>query len=322
MMIPTKDLTRMSYKVLFCGTPEFARSQLEYLIRDSEFEVVTVVSQPDRPAGRGHKFMPSPVKDFALRNNIPVLTPEKASDPDFINELKKQQYDICVVVAYGQILKKNFLDLFSNKCVNLHGSLLPRWRGAAPIQRALMEGDKETGICLQVVVSKLDAGPVIGERVLPLTLEDTATDVFPRLAQMGAELLVQDLKKYIQGHIQPRVQDESQVTYAHKIEKSESEIQWTDSATLNHNKIRGLSMGPQANCVFQGKRLKLIKTMPLSKNGKPGEVLEAHDDTLVVACKEGALQLLVVQPESKKPMLASEFLRGYKVEKGALFANQ
>lgn len=309
----------MNYKVLFCGTPEFARTQLEYLIRDSEFEVVTVVSQPDRPAGRGHKLMPSPVKDFALRNNIPVLTPEKASDPEFINELKKQQYDICVVVAYGQILKKNFLEIFPNKCVNLHGSLLPRWRGAAPIQRSLMAGDPETGICLQVVVPKLDAGAVIGERVLPLTLEDSATDVFPRLAELGAELLVQDLKKYIQGQITPRVQDESQVTYAHKIEKAESEILWTDSATLNHNKVRGLSMGPKANCVFQGKRLKLLKTYPLTQKGNPGEVLEASGDTLVIGCGDGALQLLVVQPESKKPMLASEFLRGYNVEKGASF---
>lgn len=312
----------MKHRVLFCGTPEFARSQLECLIRDSELEVVTVVSQPDRPAGRGHKLLPSAVKEYALQNNIPVLTPEKASDPEFIEELKKQQYDICVVVAYGQILKKNFLELFPNTCVNLHGSLLPRWRGAAPIQRALMEGDKETGICLQVVVPKLDAGAVIGERILPLGIEDNAAEVFPRLAALGAELLTQDLKKYIRGQITPRAQDESLVTYAHKIEKSESEIQWTDSATLNHNKVRGLAMGPQANCMFQGKRLKILKTLPVTKNGKAGEVIEAHGDTLIVACGEGALQLFVVQPESKKPMAAGEFLRGYKVEKGGSFATQ
>lgn len=312
----------MTYKVLFCGTPEFARQQLEYLIQDSEYQVVTVVSQPDRPSGRGHKLTPSPVKEFALRNNIPVFTPEKASDPEFIAELKKQHYDICIVVAYGQILRKNFLEMFPGRCVNLHASLLPRWRGAAPIQRSIMAGDPETGICLQVVVPKLDAGAVIGERKMDLEIEMDAVVVHDRLAEMGVDLLAHDLKKYIQGKVSPIVQDETLVTYAHKIDKSESEIDWSQSAVSLHNKIRGLALGPQASCVFQGKRLKILKTLPLSVSGTPGTIIEASGDRLVVGCGDGSLQLLSVQPESKKPMSTSEFLRGYKVEVGGVLASE
>ncbi|MCC6137130.1 MAG: methionyl-tRNA formyltransferase [Bdellovibrionaceae bacterium] len=320
----------MSYKVLFCGTPEFARRQLEALLLDRDYEVVTVVSQPDRPSGRGHKLTPSPVKDFALKHNMPVLTPEKASDPAFIEELKKHTYDICIVVAYGQILKKNFLEMFPGKCVNLHASLLPYWRGAAPIQRSVMAGDSKTGICLQVVVPKLDAGPVIGEREMEITLEDSAGTVHDTLASLGLELLAKDLKAYLRGEQAPKLQDENLVTYAHKIDKAESDINWSLSALEIHNKVRGLALGPQASCVFQGKRLKIIKTLPILKSSEPlgrglqsaGVVLEASGETLVIGCGEGSLQLLVVQPESKKPMMVSEFLRGYKVAVGGIFATE
>lgn len=316
----------MSYKVLFCGTPEFAKKQLEALLLDRDFEIVTVVSQPDRPSGRGHKLTPSPVKDYSLKHNLPVFTPEKASDPLFIEELKKNHYDVCIVVAYGQILKKNFLDLFPGKCVNLHASLLPRWRGAAPIQRAVMAGDERTGISLQVVVPKLDAGAVIGELEMPITLEDDARTVHDTLAELGTQLLVKDLKAYLRGEQAPQVQDEALVTYAHKIEKTESEIDWSLSAREIHNKVRGLALGPQASCSFENKRLKIIKTLPvaiaasLNVKTKAGTVIEASGDGLVVACGEGALQLFVVQPESKKPLLVHEFLRGYKVAVGDTFA--
>lgn len=314
--------TTMSKRVLFCGTPEFARHQLEALVQDKDYTVVTVVSQPDRPAGRGHKLTPSPVKSFALERGIPVLTPEAASDEEFITALKKQNYDVCIVVAYGQILRRSFLDMFPGKCVNLHASLLPRWRGAAPIQRAIMSGDAETGICLQVVVPKLDAGAVIGERKLTLQISDDALTVYDKLGTLGKELLAVELKKFLDGSLQPISQDESLVTYAHKIEKRESEIDWSKPAIELHNQVRGLAAGPQASTYFQGKRLKILRTLPTSGQGAPGQIVEASGESLLVGCGEGLLQLLVVQPESKKPMAVSEFLRGYSVDKGGSFAHQ
>lgn len=309
-------------KVLFCGTPEFAKQQLEFLTCDKDYSVVTVVSQPDRPAGRGHKLTPSPVKAFALERGIPVLTPEKASDEDFIAALKQNQYDVCIVVAYGQILRRSFLDMFPNKCVNLHASLLPRWRGAAPIQRAIMAGDAKTGVCLQVVVPKLDAGAVIGERDMTLNIADSAITVYDKLSQLGVELLSTDLKKFLAGKIVPVPQDESFVTYAHKIEKAECEIDWSLSALAIHNHVRGLAAGPQASTQFEGRRLKILKTMPQKDKGTPGTIVDARGERLIVGCGEGTLQLLKVQPESKKPMSAEEFMRGYSVTVGGSFARQ
>lgn len=310
----------MSKKVLFCGTPQFAREQLEALIQDDDFDVVTVVSQPDRPAGRGHRLTPSAVKAYAVEQGLSVLTPEKASDEAFINELRKQTYDVCVVVAYGQILRQSFLEMFPGKCVNLHASLLPRWRGAAPIQRAIMAGDVQTGICLQVVAAKLDAGDVIGERVLPLDITDTALTVYEKLSVQGRELLTVELKEFLDGKIQPMRQNETLVTYAHKIEKSESEIDWSKAAWEIHNHVRGLAAGPQATTHFRGKRLKVLRTLPAKGRGEPGVVVEAIGERLIVGSGSELLQILEVQPESKKSMLASEFLRGYTVEVGGSFA--
>lgn len=311
----------MSYKVLFCGTPDFAKRQLEFLLNDQEYKVVTVVSQPDRPSGRGQKLKPSPVKELALKNNISVLTPEKASDGAFIEELKRQTYDVCVVVAYGQILKRKFLDLFPNTCVNLHASLLPRWRGAAPIQRAIMAGDLETGIGLQVVVPKLDAGAVIGERRTKIRIADDALVVHDALAELGGELLCEDLKNYLKGDVKAVLQDEALVTYAQKITKAESEIDWTMGALEIHNKIRGLALGPHANTMFQGQRLKILKSMPVDQKSLPGVVAEATPERLLIGCSKGCLQVLILQPESKKPMSASEFLRGHPLKVGGFFAS-
>lgn len=314
----------MSYKVLFCGTPEFAKQQLEALLLDPDYQVVTVVSQPDRPAGRGHKLQPSPVKELATQHHIPVLTPEKASDPEFIAELSQHSYDVCIVVAYGQILRKNFLDLFPQKCVNVHASLLPRWRGAAPIQRAIMSGDTETGVCLQVVVPQLDAGAVIGERRLQLSLEADARTVHDALARQSVELLQVDLKKYLQGNMTPHTQDEQLVTYAHKIDKAESVIDWTRPALEIHNKVRGLALGPQASTFFQGKRLKILKTKMIEEvdtSHSSGHVFVTESGALNVVCGSGqVLEVLIVQPESKKPMTVGDFLRGYDIQKGGMFA--
>lgn len=310
----------MPQRILFCGTPEFAVPSLEALFKQ---KVIThVLSQPDRPAGRGHQLQASPVKKKALELGLPVSTPEDINDSKNIDFLKTLQLDAVVVVAYGQLLKQKFLDLCPQKCVNVHGSCLPRWRGAAPIQRALMAGDTESGVSLQVIVRKLDAGPVIGERRLSLSLETTALQLHDQLQILGAELLQKDLFEYLEGRKTPVVQDESLVTYAEKIQKSEAAINWLQSATQIHNQVRGLAMGPQAFSQFRGQIFKIHQTkvvVPTDSSPTPGSVIAVGKDHWVVACGEGALQILAVQPPSKRKMSADEFLRGTPLTVGDRF---
>src|SRR5690606_12427434 len=203
-------------RTVFLGTPDFARAQLEYLAQDPHYEIVGVVTQPDRPAGRHMHLQPSPVKKFALEKGFKVLTPEKMT-PEVIAEVASWRAELAVVVAFGQILPQAFLDLFPKKAVNIHASLLPRWRGAAPIQRAIMAGDKETGVALQVIVKKLDAGDVIGTYRLPITDETDALKLLTDMVPLGQKLLHVDLMDYLRGNISPQPQDDGAVTYAHKI---------------------------------------------------------------------------------------------------------
>jgi methionyl-tRNA formyltransferase len=274
-------------RALFLGTPDIARFCLEAMIKDEHFEVVGVVTQPDRLA---------------------QLTALKA--------------EIVVVVAFGQILKQNFLDLFPQRVVNVHASLLPRWRGAAPMQRALMSGDKESGVSLQVMVRKLDAGPILGERRIPLDLDTNAADLYQQCQELGAQLIAVDLMDYLRGHLTPQPQDESQVTLAPKIEKSESTIDWRRSAVEIHNQVRGLVLGPVAQTRRQGKILKIHRTHPLETHSaslRPGQVLSTSEKSLIVQCGKGSLDLLEVQPESRAKMPLAEYLRGYPVKAGDVF---
>jgi methionyl-tRNA formyltransferase len=309
-------------RALFLGTPDIARFCLESMIKDPHFEIVGVITQPDRPAGRKLQLQPSPVAALVEPLGIPVLKPEKVSEPEVLAQIATFKAEVAVVVAFGQILKQSFLDMFPQKVVNVHASLLPRWRGAAPIQRALMNGDPETGVCLQVMVRKLDAGPVLGERRIPLALETDAHDLYKRCESLGAELIAVDLMDYLRGNLTPLPQDESLVTLAPKIEKSESEIDWTRDATAIHNQVRGLAMGPVAQTRRAGRIVKIHRTWPHdggSASLRPGQVVSVSEKSLIVQCGKGSLELLIVQPESRAKMPCGEYLRGYPAKTGDFF---
>ncbi len=312
----------MTYKIAFLGTPLFAVPSLAALQGNSNFEISKVYTQPDRPSGRGKKLKPSPIKIAAQDFSLPVETPEKISQPEVIDFIKSEKIDIGVVVAYGQLLSEDFLKAFRYGCVNVHSSLLPRWRGAAPMQRALMAGDAVTGVSLQKVVKKLDAGDVIAESHLKITLDLGATSLYATLSQQGAKLLVENLKPFMEGRLDPIPQDESAVTYAKKISKEEGLVDWKKSALEIHNKIRGLDMGgPFAFSHFKNKTLKLHKSTPIEGDhqAQPGMIVDVKKESFLVACGQGELELHVVQPESKAKMKAADFIRGYHIKEGDCF---
>lgn len=229
-------------RVCFLGTPEFAVTCLQALLADEHYDVVGIVTQPDRPAGRKMTMTPSAVKKFAADKNIPILTPESINKS--LDEILKLNAEIAVVVAYGQILSQNFIDAFPLGAVNIHGSLLPQWRGAAPIQRSLENGDRETGVTLQKIVKELDAGDIIGIRRVSVPPDMTASELYTQLASLGAELLHVELMDYIRGNLAALPQQHGQATYAKKIDKSEAEIKWSMPAEKIHNRVRAFNMVP------------------------------------------------------------------------------
>jgi methionyl-tRNA formyltransferase len=304
-------------RIVFLGTPEFARHHLAGLLSDDHFKVVGVVTQPDRPSGRNMKPTPSAVKELALAHNLPLLQPEKMNEPETLEAIKAWKAEAAVVVAYGQILPQKFLDMFPAKVVNIHGSLLPRWRGAAPIQRAIMAGDKETGVSLQVMVKKLDAGDVIGEEKISITENMTAIELHELLWPLGVRLLHVEFMDYLRGNLMPKPQNENAITYAHKIDKAEAKIDWSLSAQEIYNRMRGLVLGPGSFAEFKNKKIKIHEALPqLKLSGKPGQVIAVDEKSLTVACGQGALQIFVVQPESKPKMKVHDFLLGHPVKLG------
>ena len=311
-------------RVCFLGTPDFAAKHLQTLLNDDHYKVVGVVTQPDRPSGRKMQLTPSPVKELALKNNLEVITPENLrKEPEAFEKIKSWQAEVAVVVAFGQILSQDFLDSFAFGAINVHGSLLPKWRGAAPIQRSIEAGDKVTGVCLQRMVKKLDAGPVIGERRVQLDSEINATELYDKLAVLGCDLLQVELMDYIRGNLAPQVQNEDEVTVAPKIEKEESLLDLVNkSAECAHNKIRAFSMGPGTFVNFQGKRLKIHKTKVVADNSSaaPGQVALVSANELLIQTAKGQLSLLEVQPESKNRMLISDFLKSHNFSKGQSFS--
>ncbi len=302
------------------GTPEFAVTSLDRLAADNHFEIVAVVSQPDRPAGRKMQLTPSPVKTRALELGLKVFTPETVNTEEFHNQVLELKAESAVVVAFGQILGQKFLDLFQKGCVNVHGSILPRWRGAAPIQRALMAGDNESGVALQKIVRKLDAGDVLGIRRVEIGNEMTAVELYDQLRILGADLLVTEFMDYLRGNLAPRPQDESQVTFAAKIDKAEAKIDWSWSALKIHNLIRGLALGPNPFAIRERKSVKLLKTKVLSGNGKPGELVEVSAESFTVGTCDGLLEVFEVQPESRSRMSSAEFIRGHQIKKGEVLS--
>ena len=289
-------------KVAFAGTPEFAAAALEAILA-AGFDVPLVLTQPDRPAGRGMQLQPSPVKRVALAAGIPVHQPEKLRTPEQQAPLAAVQADVLVVAAYGIILPQAVLDIPRFGCLNIHASLLPRWRGAAPIQRAIMAGDAETGVAIMQMEAGLDTGPVLAEARTPIGLDETTADLHDRLAGMGAALIVDVLGRLPMVAV-PQAEDG--VIYASKIDKAEARIDWSRPAVEVDRLIRGLSPFPGAWCEIGDERVKLLRSRVIAGAGAPGEVLGGFQ----VACGSGAIEVLQAQRAGKRPMEASEILRG------------
>lgn len=305
-------------RIAFLGTPEFARFHLAALLNDSHFEVVGVVSQPDRPSGRNMKLTPSPVKQLAMDSGLKVITPESIKVESVLKEIGTWKAEAAVVVAYGQIVSQKFLDMFPEKVVNIHGSLLPRWRGAAPIQRAIEAGDKITGVSLQVMTRKMDAGAVIGSYSLPIGENMNAQELHDELMPLGAQLLSVEFMDYLRGNLTAHPQDESLVTFAHKIDKSEATIDWRRPAQEIHNQVRAFYMGPGSVCSLNKKKLKLVKTEFVAGDEKAnaGTVTKVNREDFIVACGRDALRILEVQPESRPRMKVKDFLLGHSLTEG------
>lgn len=311
-------------KVCFLGTPEFAATSLKYLLSDPYYQIVGVVTQPDRPAGRKLQLTPSAVKVLAQQHNLPVLSPENLrKEPEVLEQIKTWKADLAIVVAFGQILNDEFLNSFEFGAVNIHGSLLPLWRGAAPIQRSLQNGDKETGVALQKVVKQLDAGGVIGVRKIEVQDDWNANFMYEKLAEMGTELLKRDLKDYVSGNLVPVKQDEALVTIAKKIDKSESEINWQLSSEDIHNQVRAFSMGPGSFTWLNDKKVKIHKTVVKSSagsnSGNAGHVLGLHSGGISVQCGSGVIDLLELQPESRNRMNAADFVKSNSLDNKTRF---
>ncbi|MCB0363052.1 MAG: methionyl-tRNA formyltransferase [Bdellovibrionales bacterium] len=305
-------------RVVFLGTPDIAAFCLESMLSDEHFKIVGVVSQPDRASGRKLKLHPSPVKELALAHHLPLMTPENFKDSEVLNQISSWKAEAAVVVAYGQILPQAFLDLYPMNVVNIHTSLLPRWRGAAPIQRAIMAGDRKTGVCLQVMVKKLDAGDVIGKRSVDIHEDMDAVELLERMKPLASDLLHVEFMDYLRGNLVPHPQDESLVTYAKKVENEESLIDWNLSAREIRNRMRGLALGRGIYTWHDHKKLKLTKTQVVSNKmpAEPGEVVVVGSDYFEVATGGGILRVSGVQPESRSQMGVDAYLRGYTLKVG------
>ena len=296
-------------RIVFMGTPEFSVTVLQ-AIHAAGHEIVAVYSQPPRKAGRGKKLRPSPVQAMAEKLGLPVFTPLNFKDESDRSAFRDHDADVAVVVAYGLILPQEILDMPAKICLNIHASLLPRWRGAAPIQRAIMAGDSESGVCIMQMEAGLDTGPVIRCQSTPISAEDTAASLHDRLAELGSRLIVSVLAD---GEFSAKPQSELGVTYAKKIDKSEARIDWMRTAAEVDRQIRGLSPFPGAWCEMRGERVKILSSALSSGQGQPGEVL---DEALGVACGQGAVRLVRLQRAGKGAMMADEFLRGQAALRG------
>ncbi len=296
-------------RIVFMGTPEFSVTVLQ-AIHAAGHEIVAVYSQPPRKAGRGKKLRPSPVQAMAEKLGLAIFTPLNFKDESDRSAFRDHDADVAVVVAYGLILPQEILDMPAKGCLNIHASLLPRWRGAAPIQRAIMAGDSESGVCIMQMEAGLDTGPVIRCQSTPISAEDTAASLHDRLAELGSRLIVSVLAD---GEFSAKPQSELGVTYAKKIDKSEARIDWMRTAAEVDRQIRGLSPFPGAWCEMRGERVKILSSALSSGQGQPGEVL---DEALGVACGQGAVRLVRLQRAGKGAMMADEFLRGQAALRG------
>ena len=306
-------------KVIFAGTPDFAAAALK-AIAAAGFEIPLVLTQPDRPKGRGMQLAPSPVKQAALELGLRVAQPEKLrNNAEALQMLKEVKADVMVVAAYGLILPQDVLDTPKHGCLNIHASLLPRWRGAAPIQRAIEAGDAETGVCIMQMDIGLDTGGVVSEHRYAIQPTDTANEVHDALMKLGAEAIVADLQQLkAEGRLKSVKQPEEGVTYAQKLSKEEARINWNESAAVIERKIRAFNPVPATWVEYQGKPMKIWRAEVVAQQGRAGEVLSCSSDGLIVACGENALKITELQPSGGKRMNIAAFAAGHTVEAGTV----
>ena len=307
-------------RVVFMGTPAFAVPTLEAL-HEAGHEILSVITQPDRPAGRGKKLKPSPVKEKALELGLPVFQPERVKRDEGFDHISTHAPDVVVVVGYGQIIPQRIIDLPKFGCVNVHSSLLPKYRGAAPMNWAIVNGESVTGVCTMQLVFKLDAGDVLLSSETPIGPNETTPELAERLAPMGADLAVATLEGLAAGTITPQPQDEEEVTYAPIIKREDGLVDWTRSAVEIHNRVRGFDPWPGAYTFWRGGRFQVRRARPAEGVGQPGQIA-IEGDRLFIGCGEGRLEALEVQPEGKKRMSDGDFVRGYRPENGEAFSNE
>ena len=307
--------------VLFAGTPGFAARCLGALL-ESRHRVVGVMTQPDQPAGRGYALAPSPVKKLASARGIQVTQPVSLRDTQVQTELKHFRADVIVVAAYGLILPRPVLELPRHGAINIHASLLPRWRGAAPIQRALLAGDRDTGVSIMQMDSGLDTGPVLMQEKIPILEDDTAGTLHDRLAELGANLIVRALDALEAGGVRATPQPAEGVTYAAKLDRREARVDWHESAAMVNRRVRALNPSLGADARVREVELKIWRCATAAGRGNPGEVLSVGPDGLCVACGEDALIITELQRSGGKRLPVAEFLRGFPLAAGELFEAQ
>lgn len=300
-------------KIVFFGTPDIGLKSLEYLYNSDKFDVAGVVTQPDKPSGRGHKIQISEIKKFATEHNIPVFQPKSIrKEPEIQEELKKLEPDFFVTFAFGQILSQEVLDIPKYQTINLHASLLPKYRGANPIQRAIINGDKETGICTMITELGLDCGDICQKLVIPISDTMNCEELWNEIAQKSPKMLEDTLTGLKNGTIKPVKQCETGICTACKLTKEECQINWSKSNIEIHNLVRGICRCPGAYFMFNGKIIKVIESIPVDGIGKIGEVAGYSKDGVDIACGKGLLRLIKVKPESKGEMPAAAWYNGVK----------
>ena len=310
-------------RIVFMGTPDFAVGSLQALCESGKHEILAVVTQPDRPKGRGNKLLQTPVKEYALAQGLTVYQPQKVKTPEFVELLHELQPELIVVAAFGQFLSKEILELPKYGCINVHASLLPKYRGAAPIQYAIIKGEKESGVTIMQMDIGMDTGAMLDKVVVPIAENTTMGELHDALREQGAALLLEVIDKIAKGTAVAEPQDDAQATYATLLDRSMEHIDWSKTAQEVHNLIRGFNPAPSTFTKLpNGKSLKIwgSKMTDKSSAAAAGTVIETGKHSFFVACGEGVLEITEVQPESKKRMPAQVFLNGRGVQEGDLLA--
>jgi methionyl-tRNA formyltransferase len=304
----------MSLKIVFMGTPEFSVPTLEALVNNN-FEILSIYTQPPKKSNRGQKINISSIQKFSEKNNLPVRNPENLNNDKEYNFIKSLSADIAVVIAYGKLIPKNILKTTKHGFINIHASLLPKWRGAAPIQRAIINGDKKTGVSIMKIEEKLDSGPVLASKELALDQNATYGEIQKKLSVIGSDLLIESLKNIENGKAKFIDQIHSNSTYAKKIDKNETKINWRLDANKVIAYIHGLSPNPGAWFEYENERFKVLRANKSAASGNPGTLL---DENLIIACKSDSIQILEIQRQGKNKQITKDFLLGKKISKGSI----